>query len=492
MAAAKKTIENPEGGKNKKKHLQIESMQKLFFILFICFPVIQGNAQSQYPDSLKEILSHTTKPIERFAFLNEMIDYNDATQGNLQDTSIGLQMHRIAQQLKNDSLLAISTNVLGNYFRGKGDLPSALDYFFKAIPLAEKSKDKRRISSLYFDIAECYWNLQNFDECYKYAKIGEINLPDKVSPMYDFMATQFHRTMGNYYLKKNMPDSALMQVHELEEENSMLKKPNYNLYAYIQNGTAYSQLGENDLAEVYFKKAYDLSDSIGTPLFILVFNNSYIPYLLSTNQNERARQQATQLLDLGNRIRNNVWKLNAAGFLSQAYNKLHQTDSAFYYLSMQSSLKDSVLNQTNINKIQSLAFNDKIRKIDEEARQVISEEQRKQNIQFALIAFAIVTFIIFFLLYSRSIIANEKFISFFAILGLLIIFEFINLLLHPWLANVTHESPVLMLLALVLIAALLIPMHHKLEHLIKEKMVEKNKAIRLAAAKKTIEKLEKK
>ena len=53
-----------------------------------------------------------------------------------------------------------------------------------------------------------------------------------------------------------------------------------------------------------------------------------------------------------------------------------------------------------------------------------------------------------------------------------------------------------MLLALVLIASLLIPMHHKLEHWIKEKMVEKNKAIRLAAAKKTIrllsdEKLEK-
>jgi hypothetical protein len=49
-----------------------------------------------------------------------------------------------------------------------------------------------------------------------------------------------------------------------------------------------------------------------------------------------------------------------------------------------------------------------------------------------------------------------------------------------------------MLLALVLIAALLIPLHHRLEHWIKHKLVEKNKAIRLAAAKKTIEKLEKK
>jgi len=466
-------------------------MKKILIAAVIFFIACNSNAQTKYTDSLHELLPHTTKPIERFDLLNKMIDFNDATQGNLQDTSIGLQMHRIAQQLKNDSLLAISTNVLGNYFRGKGDMPTALDYFFKAIPLAEKVKDKRRISSLYFDIAECYWNLQNFDECYKYAKIGEQNLPDKGSAMYDFMATQFHRTMGNYYLKKNMPDSALMQVHQLEEENSRLKKVNYILYSYIQNGTAYSQLGENDLAEVYFKKAHALSDSIGTPLFILVFNYSYIPYLLTTNQFEKAREQAIQLLNLGNRINNNVWKLNAAGFLSQAYNKLHQTDSAFFYLSLESALKDSVFNQNNLNKIQSLAFNEQIRKIDEEAKQVAAEGERKQNIQFALIALGIIVFITIFLIFSRSVVANERWISFFAILGLLVVFEFINLLIHPWLASFTHESPVWMLLALVLIAALLIPMHHKLEHWIKEKMIEKNKAIRLAAAKKTIKQLEK-
>ena len=109
--------------------------------------------------------------------------------------------------------------------------------------------------------------------------------------------------------------------------------------------------------------------------------------------------------------------MKAAGVLSEAYNKLHQPDSAFYYLSMESSLKDSVFNQTKINKIQSLAFNEQIRNIDEEAKQKAAEEQRHQNIQFAFIAFAIITFVIIFLLFSRSIVANERLISFFGILG---------------------------------------------------------------------------
>jgi len=127
------------------------------------------------------------------------------------------------------------------------------------------------------------------------------------------------------------------------------------------------------------------------------------------------------------------------------------------------------------------------------AREKIKADgQRKQNIQFVLIAFGIITFIILFLLFSRSIVDNERLIPFFSLLSLLVVFEFINLRNHLWLVSFTHESPVLMLLVLVLIAFLLIPLHHRLGKWVKEKMIEKNKATRLATAKKTIEKLEKK
>jgi hypothetical protein len=73
---------------------------------------------------------------------------------------------------------------------------------------------------------------------------------------------------------------------------------------------------------------------------------------------------------------------------------------------------------------------------------------------------------------------------------LLVVFEFINLLIHPFLEKVTNHSPALMLRALVAIAALIVPLHHKLKHWAVKKWVEKNKAIRLANAKKTIEELD--
>jgi hypothetical protein len=48
-----------------------------------------------------------------------------------------------------------------------------------------------------------------------------------------------------------------------------------------------------------------------------------------------------------------------------------------------------------------------------------------------------------------------------------------------------------MLLGMVFLAALLVPLHHKVEHWATRKLIEKNKAIRLAHAKKTIADLEK-
>ena len=94
------------------------------------------------------------------------------------------------------------------------------------------------------------------------------------------------------------------------------------------------------------------------------------------------------------------------------------------------------------------------------------------------------------LLLSHSFIANEKVIRFLGVVALLIVFEFFNLLLHPFLERVTHHSPILMLLSLVCIASLLVPLHHKMEKWAINRLVEKNKKIRLAIAQRTIEQLE--
>lgn len=49
-------------------------------------------------------------------------------------------------------------------------------------------------------------------------------------------------------------------------------------------------------------------------------------------------------------------------------------------------------------------------------------------------------------------------------LSLLFLFEYLTLLLHPTVAELTHHTPVYEILIFVGIAAILIPAHHRLEH----------------------------
>jgi len=173
------------------------------------------------------------------------------------------------------------------------------------------------------------------------------------------------------------------------------------------------------------------------------------------------------------------------------YYKKGNNDSAAKYMNFYIIANDSINSTNKVAQLQTAKFEDEQRQQEAEKAKEEERESRNHNIQLAITAITILSTVILFLLLSRSIIVNHKVVEILGVIILLIVFEFTNLLIHPFLEGITHHSPALMLLALVAIAALIVPLHHRLEHWTTQKLVEKNKAIRLANAKKTIEELEK-
>ena len=463
-------------------------MKKIFILLLFISITGISFAQTKYAaDSLKTVLSATNKPVEQFDLLNKINEaFFEDGDANLDSASI-FRMLLIAQRLNNDSLLAISYNTIGNiYFFNTGDYSKALEYFFKGVPLAERANDKRRLSSLYADISQVFETMGNYDEQIKYIKKAELALPEKKSTMYDFMLVQVQINYASYFLNQRQPDSSLHYIQGLNETNYRLKGKIFESVSLTLSAKAYQQRGDVELAAAFFNKAIAVTDSISNAYNQLSVREAYANFLLAGNKIENARNQAFKLMQAGQQLNNNDYKLSAAGFLKRVYDTLKNTDSAYYYLQLQYAFRDSVFSQEKTNKIQSLEFSERIRVTEEEVKRIKQEEQRMQNIQYALIALGIIIFLILFLVLSHSTIINTKLIQFLGVVALLVAFEFFNLLLHPFLERITHHSPVLMLLALVCIAALLVPLHHKLEKWATHKLVEKNKQIRLANARKTI------
>jgi tetratricopeptide (TPR) repeat protein len=430
--------------------------------------------------------------MEKFSLANSLLEYGYITGEGNPDSSYCIDLLGIAQQLNNDSLLAVAYNQVGNYFfRVRGDFSSAIEYFFKGVPFAEATHDKRRLSSLYIDIAAVYAKLNNAAEQIKYVRKAVADLPEKNSPLYHFVAAQVYYYMSEYFLDQGKYDSVWHYVQVLNEVNLSLKSRMFESAVQGLMGVLYEKKNDTALAALHMARAISLSDSVQYLFGRIEGQLRYINYLIRSRRMTEARKEALLLMDVGIQKNNLDVKKAAAGFLAIVYDSNHQPDSALYYSRQESAMKDSVFSQANLNKIQALVFNERLRGIEEEDKKTAEAEQRRQNLQYALIAFGIISFVIAFLLLSRRHITNAKALRFFGVVALLVVFEFLNLLLHPFLEHITHHSPLLMLLSLVCIAALLVPLHHRLEKWTTQKLVEKNKQARLRAAKKTIEQLEK-
>ena len=90
-------------------------MKKLL-MYFFWFSLVQSSFTQNKSDSLKNVLAATTNPIERFDLYSKIGEEYFSSGNNNLDSASCLKMLQIAQQLNNDSLLAISYNFVGNLF----------------------------------------------------------------------------------------------------------------------------------------------------------------------------------------------------------------------------------------------------------------------------------------------------------------------------------------------------------------------------------------
>ena len=461
-------------------------MKRIFLIAMILIGAEQISAQqfTQYllPDSARYIIFHAKTEKEKFPGYYGLDRYYYTT--GLYDSSrlIQTKMYSIARALNDDSLLADTYHAIGNMLVHKSDYNFSLSNYFKAL---EHVKDNYRKARAYAAAGYVYILTGNDDLGYEYEqKANALTASPYIKKVVNIFA-------GMALNHLNKPDSALMFLKKAETDPTVLDAT-MNSVLLGSISLSYEIKKDDDLADVYYKKTIAWCKKEKLISSYIRNANRYCSYLLTHKNYETARILASEILAIAQQTISNDGIANVAGNLKKIYAHANNKDSAFYYAEMQIAYQDSVSSQKRIAEFQNISFAQQLKDIDEEAKSNEAAQQRKQNIQYAFIAFGIVALLIVFLLLSRRIITNVKLIGFLSVIALLIVFEFLNLLLHPYLENITHHSPLLMLLALVCLAALLVPLHHRLEKWAKQTLVEKNKQIRLVAARKTIEKLEKK
>jgi predicted nucleic acid-binding Zn ribbon protein len=357
---------------------------------------------------------------------------------SLQATELCYHALEIAENENSNFAKGFAYNVLAlcddtndkNKYRG---------YLFKSLKFCKKANEKTITSAIYKNLSDSYFSEKTKDSALFYAQKA---LDESRKSNQHYIENFALISLGNiqYYLMNNK-DIGHAYMQKALKTNYAKENPEANLYANLAVANLFKDEKVFDSALYYTNRAFVKKDKI--------------PY-------------ASKI------------------YVYSMYKKLYtaiNNDSAVKYYQLYDVVKDSIKKMSNFEQQQLLTI-----KKDIEIEN--KEQQRKLNIQYIFIGIGILTLLVLYLLLSRNIITNPRLIKYFGILSLLIVFEFINLLVHPFLENITHHNPFLMLIALVGIAALLIPLHHRVERWAITKLIIKNKQIRLAIAKKTIEKLE--
>ena len=369
----------------------------------------------------------------------------------------------------------------------RGDYLTGLNMALSILPKCVERKDSIGIIYSFRTIANCYGFALNFEQSIAWHKKAFpliIDLNDEVE------LSNACNDLAAIYAQALMPDSGLVYAQKAVNIDTKLKNKNNLPYSLSTLAENYMANKDYDVALPFLKRAlgYARANSDAWPLAYayLDFAQAYF----GLKNYDSTIYYANKCVELSGYMGYKETLMKSYKILYNIFDESGRQDSVNKYFRLAMAARDSVYSVEKANNIQAINFRDQLRQQEIETEKIKADEERKANIQYAAIAVGIIIFISLFLLLSRSIIVNEKWISFLGILGLLIVFEFINLLFHPYLSKLTHDSPIFMLMILVAIAALLIPFHHRVEKWITGKMVEKNKKIRLTAAKKTIAKLE--
>ncbi|MBC7826892.1 MAG: tetratricopeptide repeat protein [Chitinophagaceae bacterium] len=454
-------------------------------LLVVCLTVF---SQQKRDSLLKELTVSKEDTVTHNILFKLSIFYFHA---NNADSALlyALESKKLANSLNSKKHLANSLSALSLAYQLIGNYPKRLEIDFAFLQMMEESNDSLDIAIALSGISGTYDDLEDFEQAVIYEKRAYYiyrNCGDK------FWLLTSANSIGYYYIQLAIPDSALTYFQKGHELSNQSKEAPDAMYAFSLYGLGKVnyQLGHINIAIPYYQKSIEYAklDDRKWNLFVLLLSYSGIADIFKDRGNtDSAFVYYNKALESNpdlNRVKLTIYR-NVASMYEGKDDRL-----AVKYLKLEARLRDSLLNSKTSKAIQTLTYNEYERQRELNTQREEEKRIRIQNLQYAAIAVGAISFFIIYLLLSQTTIVSLKVIRLLGVVALLVTFEFINLLIHPFLARVTHHSPVLILLAMVCVAAIIVPFHHYLEKWMITLLQEKNKKIRLAAAKKTIAELE--
>lgn len=358
--------------------------------------------------------------------------------------------------------------ILANTMTKIGNYPRALELNIEKLQIEEKRNKPRNLASVLMNIGVTYVLQEYYPRALAYYRkadsvIRANNLED--------MNYYINLNIGDIFNRLEIADSAFLYFNTSLE--LARKTGDGDLTGTSLTGLGHTYLKKNNYAasEIHYRNAIPLLAAANDDEILCEAQLGLANLFRQTGRTDSAAVYAAASMRLSRKAGFLSKELEAAEFLTALYQQGRNIDSAFFYMNQMRSLNDTLNSKSRIRESQVITSNEQFRQLEMEEQKRKDKEERKQQLQLLLIAVFIPGFFLLTLILSRVKI-SVKVIRVLGVLSLLFLFEYLTLLLHPRVAAITHHTPLLEILIFVALAAMLIPLHHRLEHWFTRKLIQ--------------------
>jgi hypothetical protein len=299
-----------------------------------------------------------------------LISFTYYQQGDFENTFYYLQnANEIALQIGDETALMNNLFYFGALYRGIGDNATALTYYKRGFGKDNPELERQRINTnldiwVKTEFAELLTLQHEYDSAWHYYSLFDtLHIHPKDLRVY-------HVSVGEYYFIRGEYDKAL--------------------YSFLKSLPYHQQLNDN-------------SQVIRTELDIA---KTY----LSLKNDSAALKYGREALDLALQTKARHLIRDAYEILSNAYDHLHQTDSAYGYYRKYITIKEGITNDQVKGKLAAYSYEQKISVLNKEKQLQTVKLQQQSTLKNILVAGVLILLVLGFIVLRNIILKrrNEK------------------------------------------------------------------------------------
>jgi tetratricopeptide (TPR) repeat protein len=375
-----------------------------------------------------------------------------------------------------------SLNNIGNIYSQKGNYLLALDYYLGCLKHAEEIKDEILISRTLNNIGLIYDYQENSDEAVAYytrsLKIGE-----KLNEKTIIVASLVN--IGSIYQKQEDMHLAL-RYYEMAINNFQDGLNDKMLGGVYNNiGSVYEALNYKDSAFFYYEKSYNLRSQMGDISGMAASLFNFATYYESVNKQSNTIPTAEKALALALESESASLIRDISFLLYNKYKETGRMNSSFKMFEQYIFMRDSLAKEENQRELMKQQYkfeyekrilDDSLKRaedkrLEEVAFKKLEEEHlRRDSLQYSGI---LILFILMFgfTLGSSRFNMNTRITEVLIFLSFLLFFEFLLVLLDPFIDELSDGAPGVKLMLNATIAVIIFPLHRIFERFSKRKVL---------------------